>query len=128
MWRHGLRRAANPMYGRRGREAPAWKGGRKVRRDGYVLLLMPDDYPKPSGTTATGRKYALEHRVVMERALGRYLTRLEVVHHIDANPSNNALSNLRLFPNQAAHAYAHRRAELRIGGLIQRQGRHRRGT
>ena len=117
-WKRGLGGAANPMYGRRGAEGTRWKGGRKVRRDGYVLVNVPDDYVRPSGITKAGLKYALEHRVVMERALGRYLTRLEVVHHKDGDPSNNALSNLELFPNQAAHVRAHRRAELRIGGLI----------
>jgi hypothetical protein len=39
----------------------------------------------------------------MEAALGRYLRPEEVVHHIDGNPSNNRLDNLRLFASQSDH-------------------------
>ncbi|KKL06274.1 hypothetical protein LCGC14_2597650, partial [marine sediment metagenome] len=46
---------------------------------------------------ATKRGYVPEHRLIMERQLGRLLVpRQELVHHIDGNRSNNALSNLKL--------------------------------
>lgn len=48
------------------------------------------------------------HRVVMERHIGRALTRGEVVHHIDGNPLNNDISNLQLLPSQAEHMKLHR--------------------
>lgn len=35
-----------------------------------------------------------EHRVIVERDIGRELEPWEVVHHIDENPGNNDLSNL----------------------------------
>jgi len=77
-----------------------WNGGRTQDRDGYVLVKSPDHPNK----TAAG--YVREHRLVMETVLGRYLTREEVVDHIDGCTSNNAPENLRLFPNNRAHLAA----------------------
>jgi hypothetical protein len=47
--------------------------------------------------------YIAEHRLVMARTLGRLLSRTEVVHHIDHNPSNNDPGNLMLFSSNAEH-------------------------
>lgn len=103
MYGRGLKGAANPMYGLRKELCPRWKGGRKIRSDGYVLVVAPDDHPYPAYTAPTGTKYVLEHRLVVERRLGRYLIPGEVVHHIDGNPSNNDDANLRLFGSQSEH-------------------------
>jgi hypothetical protein len=101
----GVRRIgeSNPMFGRRKEESPRWKGGRKIRKDGYVIVCVPDDYPNPCSKHSSGTKYALEHRIVMEQNLGRYLTPIEVVHHIDRNPSNNKIENLKLYASHADH-------------------------
>lgn len=45
---------------------------------------------------ASRQGYVLEHRLVMEAMIGRYLRADEVVHHIDENPSNNSTDNLQL--------------------------------
>ena len=46
---------------------------------------------------ATKRGYVLEHRLIMERVMGRILVpRKELVHHLDENRSNNVFSNLEL--------------------------------
>lgn len=99
---HGLNGTRNGMYGRRGEASPTWHGGRKIRRDGYVFQRVPDDYPSPS-YISHGTKYTLEHRLVMEHHLGRYLDPNEVVHHLDGNPTNNAIENLRLYSSQSEH-------------------------
>lgn len=100
--------ANNPMYGRRRQDSSNWKGGRKVRKDGYILVVAPDDHPYPADFyPASGLKYILEHRLVMEQHLGRYLEPSEIVHHIDENPSNNAIENLQLMVNQSEHARLH---------------------
>ena len=46
--------------------------------------------------TCSKRKTVLEHRMVMEHYLQRYLLKKEVVHHIDEDPSNNHITNLKL--------------------------------
>lgn len=87
-------RPAKPRIARVGELNPTWKGGRKVRKDGYILVWTPH-----------GEK--LEHRLVMEQKLGRPLLPSEVVHHIDENPSNNDPSNLELLASQSDHALLH---------------------
>jgi len=56
----------------------------------YKLIYNPD-HPY---TTKMG--YVREHRLAMEKHLGRYLKKNEIVHHIDGNGLNNILSNLEL--------------------------------
>lgn len=54
-----------------------------------------------------GRRVARrEHRVLMERHLGRKLEPWELVHHKDENPQNNAIENLELV-EWGAHTAAH---------------------
>ncbi|MDE0582222.1 HNH endonuclease [Planococcus sp. A6] len=70
--------------------------------------LSPDTYRKVHGRH--------EHRVVMERIIGRPLSAEEVVHHIDSNKHNNEPENLMLFANQAEHLNWHRKFDPRYGG------------
>jgi hypothetical protein len=104
----GISGKDNPMFGRTGDKCPRWNGGRKTRKDGYVLVTAPPNHPHP---IKNGKRdttfYILEHRLVMEKHLGRYLEPDEVIHHIDGNTSNNAIENLRLFTNQAEHSSFH---------------------
>lgn len=74
-----------------------WRGGRTVDRRGYVLVKAPG-HP-----AATKGGYVREHRLVVERTLGRYLTRTEVVHHVDGDPGNNDPANLQLYATNGAH-------------------------
>ncbi len=57
---------------------------------------------------ADKRGYVHEHRLIMEQALGRFLKpRIELIHHIDGDRANNALSNLKLI-SPLEHPKAHR--------------------
>lgn len=48
-----------------------------------------------------------QHRVVMERILGRKLKSTEIVHHKDSNKKNNHPSNLEVM-SQSKHIEMHR--------------------
>jgi hypothetical protein len=48
----------------------------------------------------------------MERKLGRYLTKEEVVHHINGVRDDNRIENLWLFPNNKHHSSYERYAKL----------------
>lgn len=78
-----------------------WIGGRSVDLDGYALVATPDGHPNGR---SIGRM--LEHRLVAERKLGRYLRPEEVVDHIDGLQLHNDPSNLRVFQDNSAHLSA----------------------
>lgn len=84
----------------------SWKGGERLTKDGYRELLVLD-HPFAKGRRKRGvlrrEGYMLEHRLVMEHLLGRYLLPTEVVHHIDKNRLNNSPDNLELFSSNAEH-------------------------
>ena len=80
-------------YDMRGSKHHAWRGGR-IRSGAYVAVYVPQDDPLHGMANKTG--YALEHRLVMARALGRTLEAWETVHHINGNREDNRLSNLQL--------------------------------
>ena len=65
-------------------------GHKKIRDDGYVAIYYPD-HPD-----STGEGYVMEHRLVMEREIGRRISKNEVVHHINHDRSDNRINNLRV--------------------------------
>jgi len=81
-----------------GPENHNWKGGRRLV-DGYWYILV-SNHPY---TTKQG--YVCEHRLVMEKKIGRYLTREEEVHHINGIKTDNRIENLMLFSNAAKHRH-----------------------
>lgn len=88
--------------GRLGDKSPKWKGGR--RSNGKYILVYAPDHPY-----ATTNGAVLEHRLVMEKVLGRYLEPYEVVHHKDGNKKNNDPSNLEV-KTSSQHIKDHIRA------------------
>ena len=79
--KHGTKRGVNNGM---------WKGGRRIDGFGYVMIL------KPEHPNAKKDGYVQEHRLLIEKKIGRYLTKDEVVHHKDGIRSHNELSNLQL--------------------------------
>ena len=68
-------------------ESSNWRGGKLIDEKGYVRIYIGNG------------KYVKEHRLVMEKHLGRKLTKDEDVHHINESfeaRSNNDISNLEL--------------------------------
>lgn len=86
---------------KRGKDSPNWKGGLYEVTNGYVYRYV-DNHPfKNSGN------YVPEHRIVMEKYLGRYLKPEEMVHHINGIKNDNRLENLKLFPSDKEHMRFH---------------------
>lgn len=80
----------------------AWKGGRVVASNGYILIRVGKDHH-----LADVRGYAYEHRLVAEKKLGRPLAEGEVVHHVDGIKSNNDSANIEVLPSTAHHSHHH---------------------
>ena len=55
---------------------------------------------------ADKRGRVLVHRLALEAYLGRYLLPIELVHHIDEDPSNNQVENLEIVTS-AGHGGRH---------------------
>lgn len=78
-----------------------WKGGKCIHK-GYVLIRKPDHPRNVSG-------YVLEHILVAEKVLDKFLPDNAIVHHQDKNKSNNLNSNLVICENQEYHLLLHKR-------------------
>ncbi len=94
----------NPMYGvhRFGEKSPSWRGGRVKDKYGYILIY------KPNHPFAMYKKYVYEHRLIIEKQIGRYLKSTEIVHHINSNCSDNRIENLKLFSSNIEHLNYHK--------------------
>ncbi len=79
---------------KRGADSPHWKGGRNFSAgtNGYVRLRAPG-HPRASQKNP----YVLEHILVMEQVLGRYLFPNERVHHRNGQRNDNRPENLELW-------------------------------
>lgn len=51
-----------------------------------------------------GKKF-LQHRIVMERAIGRKLRKGEVVHHLNEKPTDNRIENLEVYSSPGRHTF-----------------------
>jgi len=92
---------ANIAAAKIGEKNPRWKGGRFINSGGYFLVLRPD-HP-----FADCRGYVMEHRLINEAHIGRFLLPTEVVHHINGNIKDNCIENLMLFSSMGKHLKHH---------------------
>ena len=87
----------------RGEKNCNWKGGKIKHTEGYICIL------KPNHPFCHKDGYVMEHRLVMEKHLGRYLTSKERVHHINGKRDDNRIQNLIYFPTDPEHLKYHRK-------------------
>jgi uncharacterized protein (DUF1330 family) len=78
-----------------------WKGGRIITTEGYIRVYSPEHPFKDNSG------YVLEHRLIVEKFIGRYLTKEEVIHHLNEDKQDNRIENLMIFPNGKEHIKFH---------------------
>ena len=106
-WNKGTKGIMKPNSGSfkkgqmKGEENVNWKGGITQSKSIYIHILIPN-HP-----FTDHQGYVREHRLVAEKILGRYLTKKEVIHHINGIKDDNRSENLYLFPNSGRHISYH---------------------
>lgn len=93
-WREAISRGNKGRPGKPGATNPAWKGGRFVDSYGYVQVWVAVE------------TYIPEHRLVMEKHLGRELRSDEIVHHLNGVKTDNRIENL-LITDPFTHSLLH---------------------
>lgn len=85
-------RSKPPIH--QGKNNHRWNGGKTKDKHGYIKIL------KPNHPMSDSKGYVYKHRFIMSEAVGRILTRQDVVHHIDGNITNNSIKNLQLMTHK----------------------------
>ena len=67
-----------------------WAGGKITTTRGYIKVQAPLHPLRDGG------KYVMEHRLVMEKHLGRFLEKSEIIHHINGIKDDNRIENLKI--------------------------------
>jgi len=97
---------------------PCWRGGRHLKV-GYWFVYMPG-HPK-----ANNNRYVAEHRLIMEKSLGRYLLPNEIVHHINHIKTDNRIENLTILTKSEHHKHHSRKENNAMFGKIRDGGLNR---
>lgn len=99
-------RINNSMKGRFGELNPNFKSGKYINHQGYIVVLVP-----AKERNKKENKYIFEHRLVIEKCIGKKIKSTEQVHHINGVKTDNRLENLELL-GIGEHASKHQQ-ELR---------------
>ena len=77
------------MRNQTGSNNPNWKGGKVRHIKGYIYAYAPWHPKNHNG-------YVLEHRLVAEKKLGRFLYPWEIAHHINGDKTDNEPENIEV--------------------------------
>lgn len=80
------------------------------KQNGYVKVLV-SEHP-----FSDKRGYVLEHRLILEENLGKFLEKHIVIHHINGIRDDNRLENLEIIQDQSRHAKSHDAGERNKNG------------
>jgi hypothetical protein len=101
---HNRKGKKHPNYiPKLGEQHGKWKGGKIIDSHGYVQIRVMN-HPR----AYKHGHYVLEHDLVMEKHLGRYLRSNENVHHKNGNRHDNRIENLQLM-DRSEHLRMHHR-------------------
>ena len=92
---------------RKGENHPSWRGGLRLGGQNGAYITIH----KPEHPFANSSGYVLQHRLVSEEMLGRYLSPEEVPHHLNGDTKDNCWSNIIVLSNQASHVRLHKHLE-----------------
>lgn len=107
--------------GRNGELSPRWGGGSfNAGSGGAYVYIWSKGHPH-----ANKQGYVMEHRLVMEQMLGRYLTQEEIVHHRNGKKDDNRPENLEL-TRRGDHTRKHFEDSFKISELEKDLAEYRR--
>src|SRR3990167_8286521 len=99
-----------------GSVSPSWKGGRTKTKYGYILAQSRKHHSDKKHPFANVHGYVFEHRLVMEKKIGRYLRSNEIVHHINHIRDDNRIENLQLM-EKIEHNKFHNKKTFLVNGI-----------
>lgn len=77
----------------RGAQRASWRGGRTISKQHGYVWARAEGHPRAKPRSP----YVLEHILVMEQTIGRYLLPFERVHHRNGRRDDNRPENLELW-------------------------------
>jgi hypothetical protein len=91
---------------------PNWKGG-KTHQNGNILILAPNHPHAHKGG------YVFEHRLIVEKEIGRYLLPREMIVHLNRDNKDNRPGNLIAFTSfSALQRFRHNPDTVKSGDII----------
>ena len=100
-WHHSKEAKEKVSFANKGKKHGQWNGGITFSR-GYKMIL------NPIHPACNFYGYVREHRIIVEKQLGRYLKPKEKVHHLNKIKTDNRPENLMAFKNHSIHLKFHK--------------------